>query len=134
MGPEVNDHVSLQWLWGLWDSNRWPLENKLKTWPVKLYPSGLPILLICSNKAMVQFTEIRYVLVFFFKDVYNFLPLKKGRGSLLGGKNLQKQYGRGKKEACRIGVEKDAMGSWGCCTPRRIFGIVLTCVFYFDDE
>jgi hypothetical protein len=59
----------------------------------------------------VQSTEIRYVLVFFFKDVYNLLPLKKGRGSLLGGKNLQKQYGRGKKEACRIGVEKDAMRS-----------------------
>nr|TKR74768.1 hypothetical protein D5086_0000292350 [Populus alba] len=36
---------------------------------------------------------------------------KRGRGSLLGGKNLQKQYGRGKKEASRIGVEKDAMGS-----------------------
>ncbi|KAJ6925710.1 hypothetical protein NC651_010202 [Populus alba x Populus x berolinensis] len=55
----------------------------------------------------------RYRLPFFFS--YAFLSLTSlthiGRGSLLGGKSLQKQYGRGKKEACRIGVEKDAMGS-----------------------
>jgi len=48
-----------------------------------------PILLICSDKAMVQFTEMSYVLVFFFKDFYNLLPLKKGRGSLLGGKKTR---------------------------------------------
>ncbi|KAB5557688.1 hypothetical protein DKX38_008597 [Salix brachista] len=58
----------------------------------------------------MQFTEISYVLVFFLKDVYNLLPVKKGWDSLLGGKNLQKQYRRGKKEACRVGEEKDIKG------------------------
>jgi hypothetical protein len=39
-GPEVNDHVSLQWPWGLWDSNWWPLGSKPRAWPVELHPSG----------------------------------------------------------------------------------------------
>jgi hypothetical protein len=53
-----------------------------------------------------------YVLVFFLKDVYNLISIKQGRHALLGGKNLQKQYGRGclfwwdKKEACGFGEER----------------------------
>jgi hypothetical protein len=39
--PEVNDHISLKLFWGLWDSNWWSLESKLKTWPVELYPLEL---------------------------------------------------------------------------------------------
>jgi hypothetical protein len=39
MSSEVNDYVSLQWLWGLWDSNWWPLRSKLKVWLVDLHLS-----------------------------------------------------------------------------------------------
>jgi hypothetical protein len=44
MGSKVNDHVSLQWLWGSWDSNWWPLGSKFRAWPIKLYPSGFLLL------------------------------------------------------------------------------------------
>jgi len=59
---------------------------------------------------------MRYVLVFFLKDVYNLISIKQGRHALLGGTNMQKQYGRGclfwwdKKEACGIGEEKEVPG------------------------
>ncbi|KAJ6931549.1 hypothetical protein NC652_014906 [Populus alba x Populus x berolinensis] len=52
----------------------------------------------------------------FLKDVYDLISIKQGRYALLGGKNMQKQYGRGclfwwdKKEACGIGEEKEVPG------------------------
>jgi hypothetical protein len=38
---EVNNHVSLQWSWGLWDSNWWSLGSKPRAWPVEPHSSGL---------------------------------------------------------------------------------------------
>jgi hypothetical protein len=37
-GYKVNDHVSFQWSWGLWNSNWWPLDSKHMVWPIELYP------------------------------------------------------------------------------------------------
>jgi hypothetical protein len=42
--PKVNNHVSLQWSWGLWDLNWWSLNSKLRTWSIELYPSTVLIL------------------------------------------------------------------------------------------
>jgi hypothetical protein len=59
---------------------------------------------------------MRYVLVFFLKDVYNLISIKQGRQCFARWKNMQKQYGRGclfcwdKKEACGIGEEKEVPG------------------------
>ena len=38
--PEVNDHVSLQWPWGLRDSNWWSLGSKLRLDQLSYTPHG----------------------------------------------------------------------------------------------
>jgi hypothetical protein len=41
-GLEVNDNVSFQWPWGLWDSNWWLLGSKSRVWPLELHLLELP--------------------------------------------------------------------------------------------
>ncbi|KAJ6931546.1 hypothetical protein NC652_014904 [Populus alba x Populus x berolinensis] len=50
---------------------------------------------------------MRYILVFFLKDVYDLISIKQGRYALLGGKNMQKQYGRG---VCSGGTRRKPVG------------------------
>lgn len=47
------------------------------------------------------------ILVFFLKDVYDLISIKQGRYALLGGKNMQKQYGRG---VCSGGTRSKPVG------------------------
>jgi hypothetical protein len=58
MSPEVNDHVSLQWPRGLWDSNRWFLENKFRTRLVELHP----LRLIQSNSYDLNFFQLFFLI------------------------------------------------------------------------
>jgi hypothetical protein len=54
-GLEVNDHVSLKWPWGSWDSNWWSLGSKLKAWPVELHPSMLSFIVLWAR--VVQYKD-----------------------------------------------------------------------------
>jgi hypothetical protein len=78
---KVNNHISLQWSCGLWNSNRWSLGSKSRNWPVKLYSSVFSSCFFFIGAHYINLSGLLQWKI--FKIICNFILEKKINGVIL---------------------------------------------------